>query len=72
MVRVKKSEENPETTEILAEAVTRISTALTELKASGLNEAAIIILVQARTKLPRRDIKDVFDALRRLKGWYCR
>lgn len=72
MVRVKKSEKNPETTEILAEAITNISAALTRLGNSGLNERAIIILVQAETRLPSRDIKDVFSALKRLKGWYCK
>lgn len=69
--KIKKSDP-PETTEILAEAVVRISEALKALKESGLNEDAIVILVQAKTKLSRKEIKDVLNALRRLKGWYCR
>jgi len=71
-VKVIKSEP-PETTEILAEAITRIGDAMNKLsKDSGLNERAIIILIQAKTKLSRRDITTVLDALKRLRGWYCR
>jgi len=70
-VRVIKSDP-PETKEILAEAITRIGTAFEELQKSGLNRKAIIVLIQAETKLPRRDIETVLNALPRLKGWYCR
>lgn len=71
-VRIKKNEENPETPEILAEAIVRIGEGLQKLSASGLNKKAIIVLVQDRTKLPQRDIESVIDALAQLKGWYCR
>lgn len=70
-VSVKKSDP-PETTEILAEAITRISKGFASLQKSGLNKQAIIILLQAETKLPQRDIRTVLDALPRLAGWYCR
>lgn len=71
-VKIKKSEENPETTEILAEAITRIGEAFAKLQESGLNRKAIVILIQAETKLPRVDINTVLNALGRLRGWYCR
>lgn len=70
-VTVKKSDP-PESKEILAEAVTKISDGFTKMLASGLNKQAIIILLQAETKLPQRDIRAILDALPRLKGWYCR
>jgi len=70
-VRVKKSDP-PETTEILADSIVRISEALTKLEASGVNRKAIVILIQAATKLSRRDIEAVLDAQKRLAGWYCR
>lgn len=70
-VKVVKSDP-PETKEILAEAITRISEGFTALEKSGLNKRAIMILIQAETKLPQRDIRLVLDALPRLKGWYCR
>ncbi len=66
-VKVKKSEE-PESTEILASAITRISDGMDKLlnSAEGLKEDAIIILLQDATKLPKRDIKSVLRALPRL------
>ena len=70
-VTVKKSDP-PETVEILAEAVIRISSGFTRLKESGLNYKAIVILIQAETKISRRDIEAVLNALPRLSGWYCR
>jgi hypothetical protein len=70
-VRVKKSNP-PESTEILADAIVRISEALDKLSASGLNRNAIVILIQARTKMAKREIEAVLDAQKRLAGWYCR
>lgn len=70
-VRVKKSDP-PESTEILADSIVRISIALDLLAASGLNHKAIVILIQAATKLSKRDIEAVLDAQKRLAGWYCK
>jgi hypothetical protein len=70
-IRVKKSDP-PESTEILADSIVRISEALDRLSASGLNRNAIVILIQARTKLAKRDIEAVLDAQKRLAGWYCK
>jgi hypothetical protein len=41
-------------------------------RSPALNERAIIILIQAETKLAARDIREVLGAMRKLKGWYCR
>jgi hypothetical protein len=71
-VRIVKTPDNPESKEILAAAITRISNGFTELLASGLNKKAIVVLIQAETKLPQRSIVAVLDALPRLRGWYCR
>lgn len=70
-VTVKKSDV-PESKEILAEAIVRIGEAFQKLQQSGLNRKAIIILIQAETKLSRHNIELVLDALPRLRGWYCR
>lgn len=70
-VKVTKSDP-PETTEILAEAIVRISAALEALSKSGLNQEAIIVLIHAKTKIGKKDILCVLNSLRRLKGWYCR
>lgn len=71
-VKVIKDQENPQSTEILAEAIVRIGEAADKLHQSGLNDHAIFVLIQHETKLPMRDIKLVFDSMRKLKGWYCR
>jgi hypothetical protein len=70
-IRVKKSDP-PESTEILADSIVRISESLDKLSESGLNHKAIVILIQAATKLSKRDIEAVLDAQKRLAGWYCR
>lgn len=72
MVRVIKSETNPETTEILAEAIVRIGKGLADLQKSGLNQKAIVLLLHDATKVGKPDIRKILDALPRLAGWYCR
>lgn len=71
-VRVKKSEEQPETTEILAEAIVRLGESVKKLEQSGFNKRAIVVLLQDMTKIPRRDIAAILDAIPRLKSWYLR
>ena len=70
-VKVVKSDP-PESTEVLAEAIVRMGKAMKALQESGLNEDAIVVLVQAKTGISKKVIKEVFGALRRLEGWYCR
>ena len=70
-VKVIKSDP-PESTEILAEAIVRISAAFDALQKSGLNRKAIVVLIQAETRIAARDINAVLDAMARLKVWYCR
>lgn len=71
-VKIKQQAEKPVSTEILAEAIARIGQAFADLQKSGLNKRAIVVLIQAETKLSQRDITTVLDALPRLRGWYCR
>lgn len=70
-VRVIKSDP-PESTEILAEAIVRIGEAVHKLNGSGLNRKAIVILLHEATKVGKKDIETILDALPRLRGWYCR
>lgn len=67
-----KQPEKPVSTEILAEAIVRIGQSFVDLQRNGLNKKAIVILIQAETKLSQRDVITVLDALPRLRGWYCR
>ncbi len=71
-IKVVKNEDKPETTEILAEAIVRIGSAMKQLENSGLNEHAIRVLIQHETKISMRDITIVLNSLKKLAGWYCR
>lgn len=71
-IKVVKNAEKPESKEILAEAIVRIGTSMDALLKSGINERAIVVLIQAETKLSQRDIRTVLGALKKLRGWYCR
>ena len=68
-VRVKKSEQ-PESTEILAEAIVNIGKATKKLTDSRLNREAIVILIQAKTKINRATIETVLNSLPQLERWY--
>lgn len=70
-IRVTRSDP-PESTEILAAAITRLGEGMRRLEESGINEKAIIVLLQDATGLSKRDIKTIIDAQRRLAGWYCK
>lgn len=71
-ISVKKNEQQPESKEVLAEAIIRIGEAFSALQKNGLNKRAIEVLVHAETKVAMRDIRLILDALPRLRGWYCR
>lgn len=71
-IKVVKNPDKPETTEVLAEAIIRISSGFEALHKSGLNERAILALIYDYTKVSKHDIKAVLGALRQLRAWYCR
>lgn len=71
-INIKKDPEQPESKEVLAEAIIRIGEAMDALKKSGLNEQAIVVLLHHETKIPMRDIRVVFAGMRQLRGRYCR
>lgn len=71
-VTVKKNSDKPESTEILAEAIVRIGEGFDRLNKSGVNKKAIVVLICDATKLPKKTVTTVLDALPRLRGWYCR
>ena len=55
----------------LAEAIVKMGNAAELLLRNGLNKRAIIILLQATTKIPQRDIKAILEALPMLEKLYC-
>lgn len=70
-VRVTKSDP-PESKEVLAEAIVKISDGFDAMLKSGLNRRAVIILLNHRTKVSMGDIRIILDGLKQMKGWYCR
>ncbi len=68
-VKVVQSEP-PVEKEVLAAAVVNISGALTALYKSGLNRDAIEVLLVDATRLPKRDIRAVLDAMKTLRSRY--
>lgn len=59
----------PSTTD-LAATIDKISEGMKALLASGLNEYAIIVLLQDETKVCRRDVCAVLSGLKELKKSY--
>lgn len=70
-IRVKHDEKNPTSKEVLAESIVKIGEAMDALKKSGLNEKAIIVLLNHKTKVSQSDIRAVLDGMRQLRKWYC-
>jgi hypothetical protein len=62
----------PETKEVLADAILKISVGVTSLIDSGLNRKAIVVLLRDATGLGKRDIEMVLDALKNLSRDYTR
>ena len=82
-VKIIKNKEKPETTQILAEAIIKISNAMEKLSLeSGLSEEALILLIQdncetiksgyTRTKPTKTIVRIVLRSMKTLKGYYLR
>jgi len=69
-VEVIKSDQ-PETTEILAEAIIRIGSSIDELNKNGINKKGILILLRHNLNMPMYKIETVLDALPELVKLYC-
>lgn len=64
----------PESTEILAASVIKISDAMDKLinAPGGLKREAIVLLIHDMTKVGKPDIRQVLEALPQLRGHWCR
>lgn len=71
-VIITQDDEKPVPKEVLADAIVRMSEAVTGLRRSGLNERAIIVLVADKTKIGKGIVEDVLDGLASLRETYCR
>jgi len=82
-IKVIKNKEKPESTQVLAEAIIKISNAIDKLsKESGLSEEALVVLIQDnceyishgynRKKPTKAEVRIVLKSMKTLKGWYLR
>ncbi len=64
----------PESTELMAASIVRISNAMQKLlsEPGGLTSEAIVLLLNDYTKVGKPDIRAILKALPQLKGYYCR
>lgn len=73
-VRVIKSEQNPETPEVLADAIVQISKGFEKLLAQGLTKRAIVVLIQGipGVNTSKVDIETILDNLPKLASYYVK
>lgn len=74
-IHIKKDEQNPESTELLAKSIIQVADAAQKLSNSGLRQRAIVVLLQdgiGQTKINKKQIELVLENLPRLKAWYCK
>jgi hypothetical protein len=61
-----EEEMTPTYADIMAKNLDKIATALAELQATPLPNELILLYVQKRTRLPKKDIEAVFTAIKEL------
>jgi len=74
-IRISKSDENPETTELLASSVVKVAEAFEKIQKSPLRQRAIVVLLQngiGAGRITKSQIQLVLDNLPRLKAWYVK
>ena len=74
-IRIKKNEENPESTELLAQSIVRVADGFQKVLSSSLTQRALIVLLWdgiGQGKITKTQIRLVLDNLPRLKGWYIK
>ena len=66
--------EPPESTELMAASIVKISSAMGKLlsEPGGLTSEAIVLLLHDYTKVGKPDIRAILKALPQLRGYYCR
>jgi len=74
-IKIKKNEENPETAEVLAEAIIKIANGFEKLLSTPLKEDAIVQLLmgmQGMAGISKGQVRLILKNLKRLKGWYIK
>lgn len=74
-VRIKKSDENPESAELLAQSIIQVAEGFEKILATPLSKRGLVVLLHdgiGVSKITKGQIELVIDALPRLKGWYIK
>jgi len=74
-IRIKKSDDNPESAELLAKSVIQVAEGFEKILKSPLKQRALIVLLQdgiGQSRISKGQIKLVLEALPRLKAWYVK
>jgi len=74
-IKIKKNEENPESAEVLAEAIIKIANGFEKLLSTPLKEDAIVQLLmgmQGMAGISKGQVRLILKNLKRLKGWYIK
>lgn len=69
-VNITQDDDDPIATEVLAQAICKLSDASNQLLSSGLNKKAIVVLLRDATNLSKRNITAVLDAMGQLRQDY--
>lgn len=74
-IHIKKSEENPESVELLAQSIIQVAEGFQKVLNSQLSEKALVVLLQegiGQAKITKVQIRLVLESLPRLKAWYIK
>lgn len=74
-VKIKKTEGNEESAELLAQSIIQVAEGFQKVLNSPLSSRALEVLLQdgiGQGKISKKQIRLVLDALPRLKGWYLK
>ena len=74
-IKIKKNEENPESAEVLAEAIIKIANGFEKLLSTPLKEDAIVQLLLGMSGMAggsKYQTRLILKNLKRLKGWYIK
>lgn len=75
LIKIKKSEDEPETTELLARSIVQVAEGFEKIRKGRLTQRAITVLLHdgiGAGNITKRQIMLVLDNLPRLKAWYIK
>lgn len=73
-IKIKQDEEKPIATEIIAESIVKISSAIRQMRSGRLNNRALVILIQAAAlgRISQADVSLVLNVMEDLEKTYLR